>query len=72
MAGCGLGEDDETRRPRIGGLRQALLRAEGFPAGWVAWVMWARRSTGWMQPMVPEHMQADRKQGDDHVAILKR
>jgi hypothetical protein len=29
----------------------------GFPAGWLAWVMWARRSTGWMQPMVPKHMQ---------------
>lgn len=23
----------------------------GFPAGWLLWVLWARRTIGWMRPM---------------------
>lgn len=40
---------------------QHCLGRKGFPPGWLAWVAWARRSTGWMQPMVPKHIRAERK-----------
>ncbi len=25
---------------------------EAFPRQWIVWVLWARRTTGWMQPIV--------------------
>lgn len=42
----------------LGELTQAVYDThvkgrEGFPRQWIVWVMWARRTTGWMQPIVP-------------------